>query len=189
VVENAHTYPMPLHVTVLRFLSKLLGRTAIVCAALSGLLVIFGIALEEDALSLEYDIASGLDAYLRMAMGVIALGGGFGVAIVLAFVHDLYRRAQRKALDRIVEDRDWLSHLARDPASRSKTSVCLSLEGADEARIKRIAALLESEDVAYDIAGYRDAPPGLRIWCGATVDGADIEALGPWLDWAWAQTA
>ena len=97
--------------------------------------------------------------------------------------------ANAAALDRIVEERDWLSHLARDPAIRSRTSVCLTLDGADEARIKRIAALLEAEDVAYDIAGYRDAPPGLRIWCGATVDTRDIEALGPWLDWAWAQTA
>ncbi len=97
--------------------------------------------------------------------------------------------ANAAALDRIVEERPWLSHLAADPAIRSRTSVCLTLDGADEARIKRIAALLEAEDVAYDIASYRDAPPGLRIWCGATVDTADIEAVGPWLDWAWEQTA
>ena len=93
--------------------------------------------------------------------------------------------ANAVALDRIVDARPWLGHLAADPAIRSKTSVCLTLDGADEARIKRIAALLEAEEVAYDIAGYRDAPPGLRIWCGATVDAQDIEALGPWLDWAW----
>ncbi|WP_114227078.1 MULTISPECIES: phosphoserine transaminase [Sphingomonas] len=97
--------------------------------------------------------------------------------------------ANAAALDRIVEQRDWLHHLAANPASRSKTSVCLTLDGADEARIKAMAALLEQHDAAYDIAGYRDAPPGLRIWCGATVDTADIEALGPWLDWAWAETA
>ena len=90
------------------------------------------------------------------------------------------------ALDRIVEDRPWLSHLAADPASRSKTSVCLTVEGADADFIKKFAGLLEAEGAAYDIAGYRDAPPGLRIWCGATVDTADIEALGPWLDWAYA---
>ena len=94
--------------------------------------------------------------------------------------------ANAAALDKIVEDRDWLSHLAADPASRSKTSVCLSVAGADEAFIKTFAGLLEAEGAAYDIAGYRDAPPGLRIWCGATVDTADIEALGPWLDWAYA---
>ena len=91
-------------------------------------------------------------------------------------------------LDRIVAERDWLSHLAHDPVTRSTTSVCLTLDGADEARIKAIAKLLEAEGVAFDIAGYRDAPPGLRIWCGATVDIADIEALGPWLDWAWETT-
>ena len=94
--------------------------------------------------------------------------------------------ANAAALDGIVESRDWLGHLAADPASRSKTSVCLTVEGADEALIKKMASLLEKEGAAFDVAGYRDAPAGLRIWCGATVDTADIEALGPWLDWAYA---
>jgi len=94
--------------------------------------------------------------------------------------------ANAAALDKIVADRSWLGHLAADPASRSKTSVCLTVEGADEALIKKLAGLLEAEHAAYDIAGYRDAPAGLRIWCGATVDTADVEALGPWLDWAYA---
>jgi phosphoserine aminotransferase len=94
--------------------------------------------------------------------------------------------ANAAALDKIVAEREWLSHLAADPASRSKTSVCLSVAGADEGFIKKFAGLLDAEGAAYDIAGYRDAPPGLRIWCGATVDTADIEALGPWLDWAYA---
>ncbi len=95
--------------------------------------------------------------------------------------------ANAAALDKIVADRDWLGHLAVDPAIRSRTSVCLTVEGADEAFIKAFAALLDTEGAAYDIAGYRDAPPGLRIWCGATVDTADIAALGPWFDWAWAE--
>jgi len=95
--------------------------------------------------------------------------------------------ANAAALDRIVAGRNWLGHLAQDPANRSKTSVCLTVDGADNDFIKRFAKLLETEGVAFDIAGYRDAPPGLRIWCGATVDTSDIEALGPWLDWAWAQ--
>ena len=94
--------------------------------------------------------------------------------------------ANAAALDAIVAARPWLGHLAVDPATRSKTSVCLTVEGADEAFIKAFAGALEKAAAAYDIAGYRDAPPGLRIWCGATVDTADIEALGPWLDWAWA---
>jgi phosphoserine aminotransferase len=97
--------------------------------------------------------------------------------------------ANDAALDRIVEEREWLDHLAADPASRSKTSVCLTVQGADEARIKKMAGLLEAEGAAFDVAGYRDAPPGLRIWCGATVETRDIEALGPWLDWAYAETA
>jgi len=94
--------------------------------------------------------------------------------------------ANAAALDRIVAARNWLGHLAQDPANRSKTSVCLTVDGADSDFIKRFAKLLETEGAAFDIAGYRDAPPGLRIWCGATVDTSDIEALGPWLDWAWS---
>ena len=94
--------------------------------------------------------------------------------------------ANAAALQQIVSERSWLGNLAADPASRSKTSVCLTVEGADEAMIKAMAGALEKEGAAFDIAGYRDAPPGLRIWCGATVDTADIAALGPWLDWAYA---
>jgi phosphoserine aminotransferase len=94
--------------------------------------------------------------------------------------------ANAAALGKIAADRPWLGHLAKDEATRSKTSVCLTVEGADEDFIKKFAALLDAEGAAYDIAGYRDAPAGLRIWCGATVETADVEALGPWFDWAWA---
>jgi len=94
--------------------------------------------------------------------------------------------ANSDALAKIVAERDWLGHLAIDHGTRSKTSVCLTVEGADEAFIKAFAGLLEKEGAAYDIAGYRDAPAGLRIWCGATVNVEDIEALGPWLDYAYA---
>ncbi len=94
--------------------------------------------------------------------------------------------ANAAALDAIVAERDWLGHLAADPATRSKTSICLTVAGSDEAFIKKMAGALEKEGAAFDVAGYRDAPPGLRIWCGATVDTADIVALGPWLDWAYA---
>ena len=102
--------------------------------------------------------------------------------------------ANAAALDRWVQSTDWIEHLAADPAIRSNTSVCLQFaDRADPetntARQKAIVKLLDGEGAAYDIGAYRDAPPGLRIWCGATVDTADIEALGPWLDWAWEQTA
>jgi phosphoserine aminotransferase len=96
--------------------------------------------------------------------------------------------ANAAALNTIVEERSWLSHLATDEATRSKTSVCLSVEGADADFIKKFAALLEKQGAAYDIAGYRDAPAGLRIWCGATVNAEDIADLGPWLDWAYETT-
>ena len=95
--------------------------------------------------------------------------------------------ANAHALDTIVAAREWLGHLAIDSGTRSRTSVCLTVKDADADFIKAFAGLLEKEGAAFDIAGYRDAPPGLRIWCGATVDTADIAALGPWLDWAWSK--
>jgi phosphoserine aminotransferase len=86
----------------------------------------------------------------------------------------------------------WLRNLAKEPATASTTSVCLAFNDAritdGEAFAKAVAKRLETAGVAYDIGSYRDAPPGLRIWCGATVDISDIEALGPWLDYAWEQT-
>ena len=101
--------------------------------------------------------------------------------------------ANAAALDRWVQGAGWIEHLAKDPAIRSNTSVCLQFADrsdveANKARQKAIAKLLEQEAAAYDIGAYRDAPPGIRVWCGATVDTADIEALGPWLDWAWEET-
>ncbi len=86
----------------------------------------------------------------------------------------------------------WLEPLPVDPATRSNTSVCLKLkvdldEEGQRALVKKIEALLDAEGAAFDIAGHRDAPPHLRIWCGATVDTADVEALLPWLDWAFAE--
>lgn len=81
----------------------------------------------------------------------------------------------------------WVDFLAADPATRSCTSICLRLPDAAPDAAKRIAALLDDHGVAFDIASYRDAPPGLRIWGGATVETADVEALLPWIDWAYAQ--
>jgi phosphoserine aminotransferase len=97
--------------------------------------------------------------------------------------------ANALALDRLVSERPWLGYLARDPAARSRTSICLTVADATPSLISKMAALLEGEDAAYDIASYRDAPAGLRIWCGPTVEASDIEALGPWLDWAHAQAS
>jgi phosphoserine aminotransferase len=92
-----------------------------------------------------------------------------------------------------VEATPWVDFLARDPATRSNTSVCLKIVDPDltsaEAQsevAKQIAAALEKEGVAMDIGAYRDAPPGLRIWAGATVEASDLQALTPWLEWAFA---
>jgi phosphoserine aminotransferase len=103
--------------------------------------------------------------------------------------------ANAAALQAWVDRTPWVDNLVADPAARSNTSVCLSIvdpgiASRDDAGqrdfVKTMTRLLEAEGVAYDIAGYRDAPPGLRIWCGTTVDTADVEALTPWLDWAFA---
>lgn len=100
----------------------------------------------------------------------------------------LRKRADANAavIDRWIAAKPFAHHLAKVPATRSNTSVCLTLDGAADVP-KKMAKLLEKEGVAFDINGYRDAPPGLRIWCGATVETADLEALMPWLDWAYAQ--
>lgn len=109
----------------------------------------------------------------------------------------LVARADRNfaAIDRFVAASSWLGHLGVEPATRSNTSVCLSIVDPDIAALdadaqaafaKALVSMLEKEGVAYDIGHYRDAPPGLRIWAGATVETSDLEALIPWLDWAFA---
>jgi phosphoserine aminotransferase len=87
-------------------------------------------------------------------------------------------------LESFVTQHHWIHFLADQPQTRSNTSVCLTLD-LDAEQVKRMIALLNEEAVAYDIGAYRDAPAGLRIWCGATVEQADLEALLPWLAWAY----
>ena len=99
------------------------------------------------------------------------------------------------ALQGWVDATPWVENLVAEPAARSNTSVCLRItdadiagldEAAQRAFVTAMVARLEAEGAAYDIGGYRDAPPGLRVWCGCTVETADVEALAPWLDWAFA---
>ena len=99
-------------------------------------------------------------------------------------------------LEEFVAARPWAAFLAADKAIRSNTSVCLVIAApwftrlpADKqaAAAKKMGDLLETEKAGYDVGSYRDAPPGLRIWCGATVEKADLEALLPWLDWAYGE--
>jgi phosphoserine aminotransferase len=105
--------------------------------------------------------------------------------------------ANTKALADWVRRTPWVEFLARDPAIRSNTSVCLEIvdpavtklpADAQGAFAKSLTALIEKEGAGYDLAYYRDAPPGLRIWCGATVEASDVEALTQWLDWAFGKT-
>jgi phosphoserine aminotransferase len=105
--------------------------------------------------------------------------------------------ANTKAIAEWVAGTPWVDFLAKQPAIRSNTSVCLRIvdpavtamnADAQSAFIKGLVASLEKENIAYDIDAYRDAPPGLRIWCGATVEKNDVEALTHWLDWAFARS-
>ena len=96
--------------------------------------------------------------------------------------------ANAAVVQKWLDARDFAANLAKAEATRSNTSVCLTLK-ADENVPKKLLKLLEAEKAAFDIGSYRDAPPGLRIWCGATVETSDLEALMPWLDWAYAQAA
>jgi phosphoserine aminotransferase len=105
--------------------------------------------------------------------------------------------ANTKAIADWVAGTPWVDFLAKQPAIRSNTSVCLKIVDpavtalapeAQSAFIKGLVAALEKENVAYDIDAYRDAPPGLRVWCGATVEKNDVEALTYWLDWAFAKS-
>ena len=93
-----------------------------------------------------------------------------------------------KVIEKFVEENAWISFLVKDPSIRSTTSVCLQLDLSKD-QVKKFTALLEKEGVALDMGSYRDAPPGLRIWCGATVDAEDLEALMPWLSWAYAEVS
>jgi len=112
---------------------------------------------------------------------------------------ELRRRtlANFAALSEWVEATDWVDFLAENPAIRSETSVCLKIvhpavtaldDAARQAFVKAMAATLDREGAAHDVASHREAPPGLRVWCGCTVDTDDVEALGPWLDWAFHAT-
>jgi len=92
--------------------------------------------------------------------------------------------ANLAVIRKFVNDTPWLNFLAQDPETVSNTSVCLSLDVSPE-QVKEIAQLLESESVAFDIGAYRDAPPGLRIWCGATIEKSDVALLTDWIRWAY----
>jgi len=104
--------------------------------------------------------------------------GGLSAAIARS-------EANLAIVEEFVDKTPWLSFLAQDPATVSNTSVCLSVDANSE-QVKEIVKRLEAESVAFDIGAYRDAPPGLRVWCGATIEKEDIELLVEWLEWAYA---
>ena len=98
----------------------------------------------------------------------------------------LIRRSEDnfRVIEKFVSEHDWIHFLAADPATRSNTSVCLTVDLPPE-KLKQLIKLLEGEGAAYDIASYREAPPGLRFWCGATVERSDLELALQWLEWAY----
>ena len=100
----------------------------------------------------------------------------------------LIKRSQANlaAFEKFVEAHSWAHFLAKDPAIRSNTSVCLTID-LEPDQVKAMIKLLDQEDAAYDCGAYRDAPPGLRFWCGATVETEDIEKMLPWLEWAYEE--
>ncbi|KFB72876.1 MAG: Phosphoserine aminotransferase [Candidatus Accumulibacter phosphatis] len=97
-------------------------------------------------------------------------------------------QANLAVIAEFVAANDWITFLAKDPATRSNTSVCLSVQ-LDAEQVKKLVKLLDSEGVAFDIGSYKDAPAGIRIWCGSTVETSDLQALMPWLAWAYQQVA
>jgi phosphoserine aminotransferase len=128
-----------------------------------------------------------VEDYLDALNWVESLGG----------VEALYRRsdANLAVMADWVARTDWVEFLAADASTRSNTSVTFSIvdprvvkldEKGQQAFVKAFTSLLEKEKAAYDIGGYKAAPPGLRVWCGATVEASDLQALTPWLDWAFA---
>jgi phosphoserine aminotransferase len=126
-----------------------------------------------------------VEDYLDTLKWAESLGGLSGL---LARVAD-----NNQALNDWVAKTDWVANLCQDEANQSTTSVCLQIVDAEvlamapeaqSALAKKIASLLDAEAVAYDIGAYRDAPAGLRIWAGATVEASDLANLTPWLDWA-----
>ena len=108
----------------------------------------------------------------------------------LGGVKETIARSERNlaVLEAWVNSRSDVHFLAGETTQRSNTSVCLTLDLSEE-QVKRLVRLLDAEAVAYDIGAYRDAPAGLRIWCGATVEQSDLELLIPWLEWGMAQVS
>ena len=118
-------------------------------------------------------------AVVNAANAQLMPGGGVAGAIARS-------EANLAAIEEFVAANDWIEFLAAEPDQRSNTSVCLSVDLAPE-KVKAMVAMLADEGVAHDIGAYRDAPPGLRIWCGATVEESDIRLMLPWLAWAFEQ--